>query len=74
MRLRRFGNNVTPGGPPEGLGRQFPEESTIRTGEPPEIPEAQPEGDLGDGGLIRATRHEKLPGLMQAADTNPFDG
>ena len=57
-----------PNGLPKRLGRTFPEQLTIRTGEPPEIPKTQSEGNLGDGRLVWRTPQKKLPGLMQTKD------
>jgi hypothetical protein len=47
---------------------------TIRTGEPPEIPKAESEGNLGDGRLVLTAGAKKSPGLMQSTDAKVLDG
>ena len=52
----------------------FPEQLTIRTGEPPEIPETQSETNLSDRRLVWTTRAKKLTSLMQAMDAKVLYG
>lgn len=63
-----------PSGLPKSVGRKFAKKSPVGPCKPPEIPDTQAEGDLGDGGLIRAARPEKLPRLVQAANAKECDG
>lgn len=62
----------SPNGLPKRLGRAFPEQLVIRTGEPTQIPKTQSERDLGDGRLVWAARAKSAPGLMQTMAAKVF--